>query len=197
AAALTQAVRSGFEGRHFRGRDVVVCLGMRELFVQNIRIPKVAPEEMEKVLKQEAANRLPFPYAEAEVRHLDAGDVKQADAVKREVILLACHRPVLDSLLEVVTEAGMRPIAVDVEPLALLRCYSAQFRRDQDREQRVMTVHVGATSTAVIIARGAEPLFIKYIDVGGRHLDEAVAAHLGMELPAAASLRRHNGDRRS
>jgi type IV pilus assembly protein PilM len=196
-AELTAAIRTAREGRSFRGREAIVCLGARELFIQNVRLPKASADETAKLLEQEAANRLPFPYAEAEVRFLETADVRQGEALKREVILLACHRPVLNEILGAVEASGLRPVAVDVEPLSLLRCYGWQLRRDEDRQLRAMFVHVGATSTAVIIGRGAEPLFIKYVDVGGAHLDEVVAAHLKMDLPAAASLRRHNGDRRS
>jgi type IV pilus assembly protein PilM len=170
---------------------------VRELFVQNVRLPKATASEMMKLVNQEAASRLPFPHAEAEVRFLEAADVRQGDAVKRELILMACHRPVLQQLLAAIEAGGLKPIAVDVEPLALLRCYGWQFRRDEDRQQRAMFVHVGAASTAVVIARGGEALFIKYIEVGGHHFDQAVAKHLKMELSAASSLRRHNGDRRA
>jgi type IV pilus assembly protein PilM len=196
-ASLTEAISAARDGRSFRGREAVVCLGARELFVQNVRLPKAAPGEMTKLVHQEAANRLPFPHAEAEVRFLEAADVRQGDAIKRELILMACHRPVLQQFLAAIEAAGLKPIAVDVEPLALLRCYGWQSRRDEDRQQRAMFVHVGAGSTAVVIARGGEPLFIKYIEIGGHHFDLAVAKHLKMDLPAAASLRRHNGDRRA
>ena len=196
-AALSEAIRRAREGRDFRGRDAVLCLGTRELFVQNVRVPKLPAAELEKAVHQEAAGKLPFPVAETELRYLEAADVRQGEAAKREVILLACHRPVLHGLLDAVLQAGLRPIAVDVEPIALLRSYVKQFRRDEDRTQRAIYVHVGLANTLVVIARGAEILFAKYIDVGGRHFDESVAAHLGMEPAAAAALRRHNGDRRA
>ncbi len=194
---LASAIRAARESRNFRGREAVLALGGRELFVQNIRLPKAAPGETEKLLRQEAAGRLPFPATEAEIRFVEAADVRHGETVKREVILLACHRPVLEQLLAAVEESGLTPIAVDVEPLALLRCYSWQFRRDEDRQQRAMFVHIGAESTVVVIAHGPEPLFVKYIELGGRHFDEAVAAQLKMDVKEAANLRRHNGDRRS
>jgi type IV pilus assembly protein PilM len=40
-------------------------------------------------------------------------------------------------------------------------------------------------------------MFMKYVDVGGRRLDEAVARHLKMKRSEAAAIRRHNGDRRA
>jgi type IV pilus assembly protein PilM len=196
-SALAESIRGAREGGNFRGRDAVICLGAGQIHVHNVRLPKSSADELERLVDQEAANRLPFSHEEAEVRFLDAADVRQADTVKREVILLACHRPTLERILSAVERSGLKPIAVDVEPLALLRCYGWQFRRDEDQQQRAMFVHIGAKCTSVVIAHGREPLFIKYVDVAGRHFDEAVAAHLEMDLPAAAALRRHNGDRRA
>jgi type IV pilus assembly protein PilM len=60
-----------------------------------------------------------------------------------------------------------------------------------------MFAHVGYRRTLAVIAQGDDPLMIKVVDIGGKQLDEAVAAHLQMDLKAAASLRRHHGDRRS
>jgi type IV pilus assembly protein PilM len=98
--------------------------------------------------------------------------------------------------LDIAEAAGLRPVAVDVEPAALLRSYVPQFRRDEDQQRRRMFVNVGASNTVIVIARDGDPLFVKYVDVGGRHFDEAVARQLTMPLAEAATLRRHNGDRR-
>jgi type IV pilus assembly protein PilM len=196
-ALLAEAIGEARAGQEFRGRDVVLCLGARELFVQNIRVPKLSGEALAKTVVQEVSSRIPFPAAEAEIRFLEAEDVRQGDAVKREIVVLACHRPVLERALAVVERAGLHPVAVDVEPVALVRCYARQYRREEDREQRSVFVHLGATNTAVVIARGDDALFVKYIDVGGKHLDEAVAGHLKMNVTEASSVRRHNGDRRA
>lgn len=196
-AALSEALKSAREGRGFRGRDAVLCLGARQLFVQNLRVPKAPAAELDQVVRQEVSGRLPFKIEEADVRFLEAADVRQGDLLRREVIVLACHLPVLAELLAATEAAGLRPAAVDAEPLALLRCYVSQFRRDEDKDQRAIFVHLGVSNTAVIIAQGDDPLFIKYIDLGGQHFDEAVARHLQMPLDEAWALRRHNGDRRA
>ncbi len=192
---VAEALRRAREGRNFRGRDAVLCLGADNLFVQNIRVAQSSGDELTKIVHFEAAGRLPFSSEEAEIRFIEADDVRQGDTVRREVVLLACHRPSMDRLLGVVEQAGLRPVAVDVEPLAMLRCYGRQFRRDADQQRRVMFVGVGASSTVAVVARGTDTMFVKYIDVGGRHLDDAVARHLKMTPGDAAALRRHNGDR--
>lgn len=194
---LVDALGQAREGRKFRGRDVVLSLGFRELFLQNIRLPKGGPADLEQLVRQEVEPKLPFPAAEAELRYWEAAEVRQGDAPRREMIVVACHRPVLEMLLEVVEQAGLRPAAVEIEPLVLLRAYQAQFRRDEDQQRRIVYVHIGHSNTAIIIAQGAHALFIKYLELGGRHFDAAVSKHLGLSLGEAWALRRHNGDRRS
>lgn len=197
AAHAIQALKQARDGKRFKGRDAVVCLSPRQYVVQNVRVPKAEPFQNEQAARQEVQNRLPFAAQEAELRFIESAEVRQTDGIKREVIVLACHRPVLDQMLSVVEGAGYLPVAVDVEPTALLRVYQRQYRRDEDRDARAMFVHIGHTSTGVFIAQGDEILFIKNLDLGGRHFDEAVAKHLEMSLPEALSLRRRNDDRRA
>lgn len=194
---LAEAIRRTRLGRNFVGREAVVCLGADELFVQNIRVAKSAGLDLEAVVREEASTRLPYPVEEAELRYLEAGDVRQGEATRRELILLGCHRPRLERKLQVIQHAGLRPVAVDAEPLALLRCYAQQYRRDEDKRQCAMLVHVGAHRTCAVIAQADAPLFIKYIDVSGQQFDEAVARHLKMPLAEAAHLRRKHGERRT
>ncbi len=193
-AAVTALTRA-LEAPAFRGKKAVLCLGSDELFLQNIRVPRSEGEELTRLVHQEAAGRLPFPVGEAELRMLIAGDVKQGESIMREVILFACHRPVLDAKLAIIEAAGLRPVAVDVEPLAVLRANVNQYRRDEDHTTRTMFVHVGYRNTAIIIAQGDKTLFIKYIDTGGAAMDRAVASHLSMPRDEAAAIRRNNDDR--
>jgi type IV pilus assembly protein PilM len=148
------------------------------------------------LVAQEAAGRVPFGIDEAEIRFLEAADVRQGDQTLREVIVFAVQRTVLAQALGVVEQARLKPVAVDVEPAALVRSYAMQYRRDDDRQARALLVHIGYSRTAALVAQGDDLLFVKYIDVGGQHFDLAVGRHLKMDLHEAIALRKHNGDRR-
>src|SRR3954466_5500133 len=52
---LRRALEKARQGRAFVGRNVVVCLSDRQLFVQNVRVRKSPPAEMERLVRQEAA----------------------------------------------------------------------------------------------------------------------------------------------
>ncbi len=197
AQRIAETLQRGLRERPFAGRDVVLCLSDKQLVLQNIRVPKVGGADLDRAVAQEIAGRVPFAVEETELRYVESADVRQGDTVVREVIVFACHRPVLKQLLELVELAELRPVAVDVEPAALTRNYASQCRRGDDLKQRALVVHVGFARTAAVITQGDEMLFVKYIDVGGTQFDAAVARHLNMEPSEAAALRRTHGDRRS
>ena len=197
AERLVQALGRGLKDRAFRGRDAVICLGERQLFVQSLRVPKQTGPQLDRLVAQEAAGRVPFPLAEAELRYLEAADVRQGDQTLREVIVFAAQRSLIQQVLELIEAAHLRPVAVDVEAAALARSYAAQFRREEDRQARALLVHVGYTRTLALVAQGDDLLFVKSIEIGGQHFDLAVARFLKMDLTEATVLRRHHGDRRA
>lgn len=193
---LVQAIRNACEGRSFRGRRAVLCLSDEQLFLQNVRVQRQDSIPLERVIAQEITSRLPYPVEEAEIRFWEVADIRQGQNVLREVIVFAVHCPVLTSTIRAIADAGLRPVAVDVEPAALLRSYSVQFRRDDERGRRTLLLHIGYRSTIALIAQNEDPLFVKYIDIGGRHFDEAVSRSLALELPQANALRRSLEDTR-
>jgi len=196
-AVLVEALREARQGRNFRGSEAVFCINSRDLFLQNIRVPQAAGEDMAKIVQFEAASRLPYRTEEAELRYIEAADVRQGDTMRREVIVLACLRQTVQRILDLADGANLEPLAIDAEPSALLRGYMHQFRRDEDQQNQVLFVNIGGRSTTVVIARGGDAMFAKHLDLGGRQLDEAVARHLKMDPAQAASMRRTTGDRRS
>jgi type IV pilus assembly protein PilM len=197
AERIADALARGLSDREFRGRDAVVCLCDRQLFLQNLRVAKQTGPQLDRLVAQEASSRIPYPIDETELRYVEAADVRQGDQTLREVIVFAVQRAVLQQSLKAIEQAKLNPVAVDVEPAALVRSYAAQFRRDGDREARALLVHVGYARTAALVAQGNDLLFVKYIDIGGQHFDQAVARHLKMDAAKATALRKHNGDRRA
>jgi len=196
-AAVLDTLRQARQGRNFRGSEAVFCINTRDLFVQNIRVPQAAGEDIAKIVHFEAASRLPYRSEEAEIRFIEAADVRQGDTIRREVIVLACLRQTVQRILDLAEQADLEPVAIDAEPVALLRSYAHQFRRDEDQQNQVLFVNIGGRSTTVVIARGADAMFVKHLELGGRQLDEAVARHLKMDLSQATAMRRTTGERRS
>ncbi len=187
-AAVAATLRKLIADHPFKGRQVVSCLGSQELFVQNVRLPQLPPEEVEKIVCWEAEERLPYPVADAEIRHLLAGQVRQDENTKQEVILLACHRGVVERHVGILEQAGLVPAAIDIEASAVLRSLRPA-ETDGATSSRCAYLNLQENATTVIFASDEQILFMKYIASGGRHLDLAVSQHLDLSLTEAARMR--------
>jgi type IV pilus assembly protein PilM len=196
AEQLAHAIDKARQGHNFSGNEVVVALSEERLFMQNIRVQRTNGIDIDRLVKQEAAARIPYRVEETEFRYLEVADVRQANALFREVIIFAAARPMLEQYIQLLDGIGLRPIAIDIEPLALTRSFARQFRRDGDSEKRRLFAHIGYRRTLIVVTQDDNPFLIKYVDLGGKDFDQAVADHLSMDTNEAAALRRSSGDRR-
>lgn len=187
-AKTAAELRRIISDHHFKGRRVISCLGSQELFIQNIRLPQLPAEELTKVVAWEADERLPYPVADAEIRHLPAGQVKLEANTKQEVILMACHNGILERHLNLLEQAGLNAVAIDVEPSATLRCFHDGARGAHSNSANCY-LNFGEAATTVIFADQQNMLFLKYIMQGSNHLDRAVADNLDLPLSEAIRMR--------
>lgn len=184
---VADALRRLIVDHRLSGRKVIGCLSADELFVETVRLPQLPADEIAKAVPWEAAERLPYPLADAELRHLVAGEVRQDNVVKQEVILLASPREVIQRRLRVLELAGLIPIGIDVEPCAWLRCLHRSGRLSET--SRTAYLFCGETTSTVMFAEGQRVLFLKSFPIGGRLFDDAVAQSLAVDLETAASMR--------
>jgi type IV pilus assembly protein PilM len=183
------AVRQMHRRNGFRGRRVISAISDGDLVIKTIRVPEGTPQEMQEAIAQEAAKRLPFDASAARVEHLDVGRVQQGNETCHEIILLAVPQEGIQAEIDLLTDMGLEPVAFDVGPCALFRGRERLLMRREDRDEVSLLVDIGATSTKVVIGHGPDIAFIKTIAVGGRDINQAVAASLDLSLREAVSLR--------
>ena len=172
----------------FRGKRVISYLSEQELFVQNVRLPQLADEEIDQVIHWEVADRLPYPIDDAEVRHLFAGQVHQDATTRQEVIVIACYHSVIQQHTRLLEKAGLSPIAIDVEPCAIMRPFTRHDTDPQDAAKSAY-LHIDERNSILIFAQGNTILFMKYIAIDGKDFDQAVAHDLNLELEESVRIK--------
>jgi type IV pilus assembly protein PilM len=185
--AVAETLKVMVNDHRLRGRAVVSCLAADELIVETVRLPQLPPEEIARAIHWEASERLSIPVAEAEVRHMLAGEVRQENTVKQEVILVACPRALIRRRLKILETAGLMPVGLDIEPCAFLR--SLQRAQATPDTLRTAYLYCSESGSTVMFAEGRRILFLKSIPLGGRHFDEAVSQTLGIEAHDAHQMR--------
>ncbi len=191
-AACIEGLEQLLAGGPYRGRISASSLADHLVQYKNIRMPSMPPTERVQAVQWEAADR--FQLADDDkVEYLEAGTVNLGEETRDELILMAASDQALREHVQILTGAGLKPMAIEPIPVALARCFGRFVRRDSDRQQVRVILDIGGETSKVLILRGRSVAFYKPIDIGGRNLDQAVADRLDLSLAEAADLRRTMG----
>jgi type IV pilus assembly protein PilM len=191
-SATVAAVREMLRRGGFRGRNVCSSLSCCDLAIKNVRLPSLNPAELADAVQEEARNRLGLDVAPDRLSYLHAGQVRQGNDTREEVILLGAPQPVVDEHVAILGDMGLRVQHIEAEPIALFRTFERRLRRTTDEQAVSVVADIGFRGTRILVARGRQIVFIKNIELGGQRFTEAVAKQLNVSLAEAADLRVRN-----
>ncbi len=184
--ATVETLRAAVSDAPFEGVRAVSCLQSGDMATKSLRLPKLAGAELERAIAWEAPERLGVDPESVRLQYFSAGEVRQGEELRQEVIVMAAANSVVDAHLNLLLDAGLKPAAIDVGPAALARWRQAQPGCSSAPEA---VLDIGHACSNVMIMRGGEVVFFKPIELGGRRFDEDLAARLDLTPEEAHRLR--------
>jgi type IV pilus assembly protein PilM len=188
-AYFGETVRDLLTQGNFRGRRVMLNLPASMMYIQHLRLPKMDDEALKKALPWEARGKLPIDPTQAVLRHIVAGEIYHDQEPKYEIVLMAARRDWVEQYLAAAAKARLDVAGMNVEPKALLDCFSHIFRRKTDMDATTCFLDVGCTASRAVISRSGRIQFARVIPIGGEHFSRAVSAALQIPLEDARLLR--------
>ncbi len=174
---------------NFRGKKVISCLPSDRLKITSLRLAEAESEKIEQALRKEVNQRFGLDPDKDAVSYVLVGDVRQGDEIKSELILFAADNEAIKEHINLIEEAGLRPVAIDLVPSALFRSFERSLQRQEDRERTAVFVDVGSRFTTVVFGHGREISFVKQISIGGDNFNREIATKLGIGINEAQRLR--------
>src|SRR5947207_7420424 len=126
-AAVGAAIRELWRQTGLRPRDVRVGLTGPRVVVRVVDMPAMPDDELDGAIRFSAADHIPIPLDEAVLDHAvlePAPPAEPGGPPQVRVLFAAAHRSALDGLLAAVAAGGLRAVAVDLVPFALVRALS-------------------------------------------------------------------------
>ena len=190
AELLTESIRTVLKSNEFKTRSCVLSLPADATFVHHIKIPKVPPSEVAQAVEWELQGKLPYPPEQAIVRHIVAGDAFGEGEPKQEVIVVAAAKSTIDTCLSIARKVKLDVAAINVEPCALVECFTRLFPESGGAARTILYIDMGAVSTQVVISQGNRIVFARNLHAGGEQLDRALSEGLGIPIEQARTVRR-------
>jgi len=155
----------------FKGRKCILALPARDCFVQPLSIPRECvenPQDIQRAIEWELQDKgemffgQPLNVQDNVIQHLMTGHEIYEDGLsKEEVITFGVSREIVSQYLKMAKDAKIKIVGLNVEPCALLECFSRLLRRSADMDNTYMFVDLGASSTQVVLSRGPNMVFAR------------------------------------
>ncbi|HSV74028.1 MAG TPA: type IV pilus assembly protein PilM [Chthonomonadales bacterium] len=168
--------------------------GQGALVVRVIEVPRMADGELAEAMKWEVERHVPFAANEVimDFQRIERPDADPA-AQNMEVLLAVAQQDMIDRHVEMLFAAGLKPVAIDVEPLAAARSL-IELAPNAYGTKTTVIVNIGASNTDIGIYRDGILAFPRTLPLAGDALNRAIAAQLGISEEDAERQKIEHGD---
>ena len=187
----TKAIKDMLAKNPFKGNTVRSSLSSGQVEICHLKLDKMNPQELKKVILFEIQDKVPFNTENAMVRHIVAGEVfdSRENSTKLEVIVLVVSNKNLFYHIKCLEAAKLEIDNVTVPAVILPEVYkSAGFKNDE----RVMFVDIGYQSAWAVISNGGEVTFCRNIQSAFEKKEKTVLNSQVLLEELKACLRYHD-----
>jgi type IV pilus assembly protein PilM len=165
------------------------------VYTRVIDMPPLSEAELASALSWEAEQYIPVPLSEVNLDWQILGSKEMPDsesrALKRRkmaVLLVAAPKKLIDKVVGVVQLAGLEPVGLETDLLALTRAVVPQAMTGP-----ILVCHLGAVGTEIGVIEGGQPAFVLAAATGGVALTRAIGAGLKLDFAQAEQYKRTYG----
>lgn len=194
---LKDVLKQLWAEKHFHTNKVVTSISGRSVIVRYITMPDMTDEELKNAIKYEASKYIPFEVDEVmldciKLPHIKKDEADGKPAKDITVLLVAAKRDKLDEHITLLEQAGLWPMAVDVDCFALGNAFELKqlINPSTDAATKVSAlVDIGAVKTNVNIMIGLQVFFTREIYIAGNDFTEAIGKKMGLPENEAEQLK--------
>src|SRR5947207_7549508 len=179
-AALGAAIKKLLEQTGIKTKKVVSTVASQSsLVVRIIPVPKMNRAELEEAMKWEVERHVPFQPSEI-VRDFQpltrAEDVPEGGQM--EVLLAVAQDGFVNQHVAALRAAGLEPVAIDIQPLALSRSL-LDLSNGSGPTGQVAVVNLGANVSEIDIYRDGVLNFTRALPLAGNTFTRAISQLVG------------------
>jgi type IV pilus assembly protein PilM len=187
---VIEAVRECLSRAGIQDETVVSAVSGRSVIVKKIIMDKMAAEDAQEAILWEAEQHVPFDIDDIcldfQILRDDVG------ANQMEILLVAAKKETIQGHAELLREAGLRPVVIDVDAFAVQNCFESL--RGGPSSEVVGLLNIGADVTSVCIVQGGIPYFTRDLAVGTNRFVEELQREFGLGHDDARRLAAHPDD---
>jgi type IV pilus assembly protein PilM len=188
AEVVIETIQQAIKEFKVKGKYAAISVSGHSVIVKKIIVADMSREELESAIETEAQQYIPFDIEDVNVDF----QILEADETIEEgemaILLVAVKKEKVDEHIDLIREAGMDPIVVDVDAFALENTYELNYEAEPDLI--VGLVDIGAGTMNINILQDDFSSFVRDISIGGDQYTEAIQKEFNVNFDVAERLKR-------
>lgn len=156
--------------RAIKSKFVIYSIPETKGFIRVIKIPRAQKDDLEGAIFAEVEQLFPVSMEESYLDWQLLGG-QAAGEEDLEVLVAVVPQTVVDSYSEVLSKAGLRPVAAEIESIAIAR----SLINEKIAQKPTLIIDLGKDRTGFIIYKTPTVQFTASIPVCGKELNKAIA----------------------
>jgi type IV pilus assembly protein PilM len=129
-------------------KEVAISISGHGVITDKITMDQKSGAEAEQAILFEAEQRSPFDVEDVT---MDYHVINENEEIKKmDVLLVAARNEFLNSYVELVAEAGLRPVIVDTDAFAIFNAYDINYELDPEKVTALMDIGFDTTSVTFL-----------------------------------------------
>lgn len=182
-AQAVAALASYVKTAELPSKKVVTSICGNSVIVRYVKMAKMPAEELAKSIKFEAEPYIPFNIEDVNLGFSIIGETTEDGQAQMETVLVAAKRDSVDVRIDLLREAGLQPVILDVDAFALENAYETVFPMGQS--DTVMFINIGASFTNMSIVERGISRVVRDVFIAGNSFTKAIQRHYQCDVKTA------------
>src|SRR5436309_7846630 len=182
---VVDAIVNLLESRAIRTRNVAASVSGRAVIVKKITMNRLSADDAQQAVYWEAEQHVPYDINDVSLDFEILGPAPN-DPKQMQVLLVAAKKDMVMSFSDLIREAGLQPMIVDVDSFAAQNALEANY--DFGPTEVVAILNIGSEITNIDITRAGVPYFTKDLQLGGNTFVEAAQRKFSLSQSEAAAV---------
>jgi type IV pilus assembly protein PilM len=187
--AVAKAVQSLLDALQVDGGAVTAGVAGPTVVVREVPLPAMSDRQLRKSIQWEARNYISFPVEDSVVEFQVLDRPAPGEGTQMRVMLVAAPRDMVDSQVEAIEVAGLDPVAVEIQPFAMMRGILAANGSHTVQGETTAVLGIGAAYTDITIMKDGMFVLTRMIPIAGDAFTEAIKNALDIETEEANRLK--------
>lgn len=158
--AIVQVIKRSLKENHVRAKDTVSSLAGSSLIIQYFKFPILSEKDLESTVRLEAERIMSDRLAQMDT-DFQALSPEQEKKKEEDILFVAIPRVIVGHRLNILREAGLNPIAIDIDSMALANCFLRL--KNTAFSESVMVLNLGAKLVNLAILNKGSLHFLRDI----------------------------------